>query len=155
MDSSVQELNKYTQHGKLYVEEAVLTKVLISDAIHFFPETNIVDAASVLSRSKITGAAVIDHEKNLLGYISEKDCLESMFVNSYDPTYLGTVKQYMSTDLINVTLGDNIYAIIDLFIRNPFQAYPVKNKDGAFLGVIRRSNILKLLIDIQSNVRLF
>ena len=64
-------------------------KIVIDDYINgavlpLKPGQDIYEAAKFLSKEKITGAPVLDEDKKLIGFLSEKDCLKHAFDAKYN-----------------------------------------------------------------------
>ena len=131
-------------------------KIAIDDYINgavlpLKPDQDIYDAAKFLSKEKLTGAPVLDEDKSLIGFLSEKDCLKHAFDAKYNSLPPGTVKDYMSRNLIVVQAEADLFEVVELFIRHHFQAYPVLNGDK-YVGIIQRASVLKAVQKIKDKV---
>lgn len=131
-------------------------KVLVDDYIHkalvpLDPEMDILDAAKLLLKKGLTGLPVIDELNNLVGFLSEKDVLKHAYEAKYNSLPGGTVKKYMTTKLITVELGTEIFDVLNLFIKNQYQVYPVV-KQGKFVGIIQRTMALKAILDMKDEI---
>ncbi len=131
-------------------------KIVIDDYINgavlpLKPEQDIYEAAKFLSKEKITGAPVLDADKKLIGFLSEKDCLKHAFDAKYNSLPPGTVQDYMSKKLIVVQSGTDLFEVVELFIRHHFQAYPVL-KGEQYIGIIQRASVLKAVQKIKDKV---
>ena len=115
------------------------------------PDQDIYDAAKYLSKEKLTGAPVLDEDKKLIGFLSEKDCLKHAFDAKYNSLPPGRVKDYMSRNLIVVQSGTDLFEVVELFIKHHFQAYPVLKGDQ-YIGIVQRANVLKAVQKIKDKV---
>ena len=107
------------------------------------PQQDIYSAMELLNKEIDShGAPVLDEEGRLIGILSEKDCLKHAFDAKYNSLPPGKVRDYMSTNLIVLSEETDLYEVVDLFINNNYQSYPVI-KDGFYRGMIKRSKILK------------
>ena len=107
------------------------------------PDQDIYKAMELLNKeSESHGAPVLDKEGRLLGLLSEKDCLKHAFDAKYNSLPPGKVRDYMSTNLIVLSEETDLFDVIELFILNNYQSYPVI-RDGFYKGMIKRSKILK------------
>ncbi len=111
-------------------------------------QMDIFEAAKILQDKALTGLPVIDEENNLIGFLSEKDVIRHAYASKYGSLPPGTVGQHMSTRLITVELGTGMFEILDLFLKNNYQVYPVVH-EGKFAGVIQRSNALKAIMSMK------
>ncbi len=71
----------------------IMTKKLIT----FTPETQVLNAINTLISYRISGAPVLDEEGNLMGMLSEIDCMETYVQSAYHNEMGGLVKDFMST----------------------------------------------------------
>jgi len=105
-------------------------------------DMDVAQAIEVLTKDHLTGAPVVNASGQLAGYLSAKDCLKFNLDMKYYNTTPGLVKDYMSTKLITLEPQDSILHIVELFIKNHFQAYPVVD-NGRYLGMVTRQRILE------------
>ena len=97
----------------------------------------------------MTGAPVVNENGKLLGYLSQKDCLKYMLDLRYHNQAGGNVEQYMATTLMTIHPDESVLYIVELFISNNFQSYPVVDSDGILLGVITRSKALQVMLSMK------
>lgn len=112
------------------------------------PEMDLILAAKLLLREDTNGLPVIDSNGELVGFLSEKDCLKHAYESKYNALPPQQVKDFMSTKLQTLNSGSDIYTAIDLFINQNFQCYPVV-KRGKYLGILYRSNALKAVVEFD------
>ena len=122
-----------------------IKKIIEKNGLTLNPQQDIYQAMELLNREEnCHGAPVLDNEGRLLGLLSEKDCLKHAFDSKYNSLPPGKVKDYMSTNLIVLSENTDLFDVVDLFIKNNYQSYPVI-KDGFYIGIIKRSKILNVL----------
>lgn len=108
------------------------------------PTTAILDAARWLVDNRISGAPVVDHMGNLVGVLSEKDCMRIALHAGYHSEVAGTVAEYMHKEVKTVDAERNIVDVAMMFIEDDYRRYPVM-KDGRLVGQISRRDVLKAL----------
>jgi len=108
------------------------------------PSTPILEAARRLVEERISGAPVVDHTGNLVGLLSEKDCMRIALQAGYHSEAAGTVAEYMHKDVKTVDAERNIVDVAMMFIEDDYRRYPVM-KDGRLVGQISRRDVLKAL----------
>ena len=108
------------------------------------PTTPILKAARLLVENRISGAPVVDHTGNLVGLLSEKDCMRIALQAGYHSEVAGTVEEYMHKDVKTVDAERNIVDVAMMFIEDDYRRYPVM-KDGRLVGQISRRDVLKAL----------
>jgi predicted transcriptional regulator len=105
-------------------------------------DMNVAEAIDIITKNKLTGAPVVNSSGHLEGYLSAKDCLKFNLDMKYYNESPGLVKNYMSKKLITLNQNDSILHIVELFINNHYQAYPVMD-NGRYVGMVTRQTILE------------
>ncbi len=112
----------------------------------FTPEMEIFEAIKILTEYKISGASVVDDRGNLVGILSEKDCLKVVLQSTYYEDWVGgEVSEYMTKEIETVADTASVVDIADKFLKSSFKRYPVINEDGDLDGQISRSDILRAM----------
>ena len=116
------------------------------------PEDGIGMAMNAMTKNNISGAPVLGGDGNLVGIISEKDCLKVIIDEIYHnlPPKEATVGNYMSKSVKTVDYAMNIIDVANKFIEYPYKRYPVI-KDGKLVGQISRGDALKAAMSIKTN----
>lgn len=116
--------------------------------ISFLPEQDILQAVHILLSHQLSGAPVIDQYNNLLGFLSEKDCIQVALNAAYqqDHTY-GQVSEYMSSGVITVDIDSAVVDAAQLFLNNTYKCYPVMDNHQV-VGFISRLHILNALAHV-------
>jgi len=108
------------------------------------PSTAILEAVRQLVEHRISGAPVVDQQGNLVGLLSEKDCMRIALQAGYHSEAAGTVAEYMHKEVKTVDAERNIVDVAMMFIEDDYRRYPVM-KDGRLVGQISRRDVLKAL----------
>lgn len=118
--------------------------------ITFNEHQTIYEAMDILMKKKISGGPVVDEENNLIGVISEGDCLKEIVKGKYNnsPRLPGLVKDYMATNVIHIAPETNIFEAANMFLRMRFRRFPVI-KDGKLVGQISQRDIMRAVRDSQ------
>lgn len=109
-------------------------------------DTNIRDLVGILLKAGVTGMPVIDHDNQLVGFVSEQDCIKELLNDAF---FCGTppdVAEVMSRNLATVTPNTSIVEVAQLLLTNKPKIYPVVD-DGKLVGVINRNRVLRALVD--------
>jgi len=116
------------------------------------PDTDIFKAIKVLSDHKISGATVVDDENNVVGVISEFDCLKAILSGSYYNEVGGTVGDFMTRDVESIDNNLDIIEVAKQMLATKRRRFPVV-EDGKFVGQLSVRSILKAVknFDIPSN----
>jgi CBS domain-containing protein len=120
---------------------------MVRDVVTFSPDTDVMDAISVLVEHAISGAPVVDDHGNLVGILSEKDCLRIALEAGYYGERAGPVGQYMTRKVDTIEADTPIAEVARLFIESNRRRFPVL--DGTRLvGQISRRDVLHAIRDL-------
>jgi len=108
------------------------------------PSMPILDAARQLVECRISGAPVLDKQGNLVGLLSEKDCMRIALHAGYHSEAAGAVAEYMHKEVKTVDADRSIVDVAMMFIDDGYRRYPVM-KDGRLVGQISRRDVLRAL----------
>lgn len=112
--------------------------------VTFKPETDVLDAVHVLVNKRIAGAPVVDDEGNLLGMLSELDCMKVALDAGYHGNWGGPVSEFMSKGVKTVDAEMNIIDLAQEFIRTTYRRFPVMH-GTRLVGQISRRDVLRAL----------
>jgi len=126
-----------------------IKEFMAKQLITFQSDTPIETAMESFLENKISGAPVLDNEGNLVGVLSEKDCMKTLFESSYYNNLGGFVKEYMSTDLKTINIHDTLSNVADEFIKSRFRRFPVMEGDK-LVGQISRRDILRAIVKLSN-----
>ena len=112
--------------------------------VTFKPDTPVLDAVHVLVKNRIAGAPVVDDEGNLIGMLSELDCLKVALQAGYHGAYGGPVRDYMSEGVQTVNLDMSIVDLAQVFIDKKYRRFPVTD-NNRLVGQISRRDVLRAL----------
>ena len=90
------------------------------------------------------GAAVVDDSGNLVGFLSQQDCLAVMIKSSYHCDMTSVVKDCMRTEVLFVEPDDSILHLAEQMLGLKPKVYPVV-EHGKVIGTINRTNVLKAM----------
>jgi len=122
--------------------------VMATELITFTPDTLIGTAIQSFLNNKISGAPVIDNSGNLVGILSEKDCLGTLLESSYYNNPSGYVKDYMSVKITSINLYDSLSEVAQKFLDLRFRRFPVLD-NGKLVGQISRRDVLKAVSNLN------
>lgn len=127
--------------------------------------TSLRNAAKMLSRRRLSGVPVVDEEQRIVGFISVKDIIESMFpaqfglttdiifVRNWAQTYARLsqvgeqlVRDFMTREPVCVSEEDTDIQIAELMVREKRKILPVI-RDKRLIGVISRADLCRALME--------
>lgn len=130
---------------------ASIADYMTKDFATIHPDMPVVMAASKLMRHRILGGPVTDAQGQLLGWISEQECLQVAIQVAYYNQRVATVRDIMRTDVLSVTPAMDPVALAQQMLGDKPKSYPVVDAGGKVIGVITRRHILKLLDHLMAS----
>ena len=114
------------------------------ELITLTPEMEINRAMNLLIDNRISGAPVLDATGNLVGMLSQKDCLKAALHASYFREWRDTVADYMSSEPVSLDAELDLVEAAEAFLASSFRRFPVMS-EGRLVGQISRSDLLRAL----------
>ena len=130
----------------------MLQSVKLEDCVLKNPVTvratdNVMVAINLIINQRVSGVCVVDDKNNLLGVLSELDCLEAILSPVYNEGGVGTVQEYMTTEDLKVTdLNESIVNVAQQMLEDHLRRRPVL-VDGKLVGQITCRQLLKAVRD--------
>ena len=119
-----------------------------ANLVTFMPDMDVLRAIHLLLENGITGAPVTDNLGNVIGFLSERDCLKVALDACYHEERGGRVQEYMTPDAITVDADQSILEVARLFSNMGFKTLPVMD-DNRLVGSISRSEVMKAFQSIR------
>ena len=110
------------------------------------PDDEVIRATNVLVKNKIAGAPVLDEDGNLVGLLTEKDCMQVVINATYHSEYAGLVSDFMSTDVEVMDAEETVVNAANRFLNKRYHRYPVMH-DNRLVGQISRADVIRALGD--------
>lgn len=120
--------------------------------ITFGPKQSVLEVMQILIDNKISGGPVVNEANELLGIISEGDCMKQISESRYYniPMAGATVEKFMVTDVETITKDITIFDAASLFFKTGRRRFPVIG-DGKLIGQISRRDVLKAAMEAEAN----
>ena len=115
--------------------------------VTFTPDMEVMHAIGMLVERRISGAPVLDRLGNLVGMLSEKDCMRIALAAGYYGEWGGRVGEYMHSPVATIDADMPIVEVAQLFAEREYRRYPV-TEDARLVGQISRSDVLRALQEI-------
>ncbi len=131
-------------------ESVVKYMVVAKDLITFSPDQTILEVIDIIIDKRISGAPVLDHNRKLVGIISEKDCLRIIVDQAYHnlPLDPKKVSDYMTVNVKTLSSDSDVVAAANEFLNTPIRRLPIV-ENGVLLGQVSRRDILKAAKNIS------
>jgi len=112
--------------------------------VTFNPQTDVLDAIHELVHHHIAGAPVINDRGDLIGMLSELDCMKVALQAGYHGQWGGPVSEYMTVDTETVDASMSIIDLAERFLDTGFRRFPVVD-NHRLVGQISRRDVLRAL----------
>lgn len=113
-----------------------------ADLISFTTEMELAKAIDLLLQHRISGAPVVDERKQLVGILSEGDCLKGALTGSYFEEAAVRVSDVMTRSVDTVDVEADIVSVAERFVQTGRRRFPVMD-EGRLVGQISRRDILR------------
>ncbi len=123
---------------------------MTTNLVTFKPDTALFKAIGQLLERHVSGAPVVNEQGEVVGMLSERECLKRILVGSYHEEVGGAVADYMNPEVHAVAPGDDVVDVADVMTRNDWQAMPVLDQ-GRLVGIISCPDLLKVVYDFDTN----
>jgi CBS domain-containing protein len=127
-----------------------LRDYMLLNPVKVSPQDNIMDAMKVIIDNKISGVCVVDEDANLVGILSEMDCLRAVLGAIYNNNNIGIVSDHMASDnLVVANPNEDIVSVAqDMLTKNKRRRPVVEN--GKLIGQITCRQLLSAVMKFRS-----
>jgi predicted transcriptional regulator len=132
---------------KIKVSDYMTTKL-----ITFKPDQSVLDVMNILIKKKISGGPVVNDDYELIGIISETDCIKQINDSKYHNHPLGNVnvEDHMNKEVDTIDGNLNVFDAADKFLKSHRRRFPVL-EDGKLVGQISQMDVLKAAVQFKGN----
>lgn len=127
-----------------------LRDYMLPNPVKVRADDNVLDAMQVIIDNKISGVCVVDNDGNLVGILSELDCLRAVLGAVYNNSGIGMVSDHMATDnLVVAHPNEDIVDVAqDMLLKNKRRRPVVEN--GKLIGQITCRQLLSAVKKFRS-----
>jgi len=130
-------------------------KILVSDymkpvSLYFSATDSVQYAAETLLKHKVLGAPVLDDKHQLIGFVSQQDCIKQMLNDSYYSQEHEVVADVMRTDPVFVSPDTDIMELAEAMVGKRPKIYPVL-ENGTVIGLVTRTDVLAALVSFRKS----
>jgi predicted transcriptional regulator len=134
-------------------EQILVSDYMTTKLITFKAEDSLYHVIEQLIRYNISGGPVINDKNELIGIISEGDCIKHISESKYYNMPMdsaNTVEKNMVSEVETIDQNMNIFDAATKFISSKRRRFPVI-ENGKLLGQISQKDILKAALKMKGN----
>jgi CBS domain-containing membrane protein len=180
IDITVDDLMTLTQRAEQLASRRAtegmgVSRVMSQPVRTVHPQTPLTEAAHLMVSERISGLPVVDDAGLLVGIITEADFLRALGVPAHQPhhnlwqtleslfshlTHHGELKapdtpvtEHMVKNVVCVNLEQDLHDVIEVMKRNSVKRVVVCDKERRVLGMITRSDLVRIFFDRYTEPR--
>ena len=115
---------------------------MTGDPVVLDPAMDVHTAIGRLLEHNISGAPVIDDLGNLVGILTQRDCMAVALNAAYHQSEGGKVVDYMSKEVETIDVTTGLVEVIERFNRSRYRRFPVMS-GTRLVGQISRRDVLR------------
>ncbi|HLU51595.1 MAG TPA: CBS domain-containing protein [Flavobacteriaceae bacterium] len=142
---------KFEKPEKTLSENIKVRDFMLTELITFKPEQHITEVVDILIKNKISGGPVVNESNELVGIISEGDCIRQLFQGQYHnlPPEKAIVENYMVREVETIDGNLTIFDAASRFLESRRRRFPiVENKK--LIGMISQKDLLRASLRLNS-----
>ena len=128
----------------------IVRDYMTAHPVTFKPEMDVLDAVHELVKHRIAGAPVVNNHGEVVGMLSEFDCMKVALDSGYYGDAGGPVSEYMSNTVESVDADMSIVDLAEKFLNSKFRRFPVMT-ENRLIGQISRRDVLRALEAISQS----
>lgn len=117
---------------------------MTTDLVTIAPHTDITQALQILIANDISGVLVVDDSEELVGILTERDCIATASSAGYFDELGGPASAFMSAPVETVGPDENLMDVAIRMTDSPYRRFPVL-EDGDLVGLLSRRDVLRAL----------
>ncbi len=135
------------------VSEPVALKVrdyMTTKLITFKPDQSVQEVVEALIKYKISGGPVVNDKQELVGVISEGDCLKQLSESRYYnmPLQHDNVEKRMARNVETIDGNMDVFDAANKFLQSKRRRFPIV-ENGKLIGQISQKDILKAALKLK------
>lgn len=121
-----------------------------TNLITFKPEQSVQEVVESLIKHKISGGPVVNDRQELVGIISEGDCLKQLSESRYYnmPLQHDNVEKRMVRDVETIDGNMDVFDAANKFLQSKRRRFPIV-ENGKLVGQISQKDILKAALKLK------
>lgn len=118
--------------------------IMTRDPLAVQPHTLLSEAVDLLFSQRISGLPVVGSAGQLVGILTEQDCLRVAYADEYYSIPSRSVGEAMTTSVRTIEATADVMKALRIFLDESFRRLPVV-ESGRLVGVVSRRDVLGAL----------
>ena len=125
---------------------------MTTNLITFKPHQSIEEVIDTLIKNRISGGPVVNENNELIGIISEGDCIKQISESRYYnmPLNNSLVENHMATSVETIDGNINVFDATSKFLESKRRRFPIV-ENGKLVGQISQKDILKAALKLKGH----
>tara|TARA_B110000003_G_scaffold152808_2_gene153515 strand:+ start:29138 stop:29605 length:468 start_codon:yes stop_codon:yes gene_type:complete len=136
-----------------YAEQILVSDYMTRKLITFKPSDSLDHVINLLIKNKISGGPVVNNKNELIGIISEGDCIKHISDSKYYNMPMdreNLVEKNMVSDVETIDKNMNIFDAATKFISSKRRRFPIVD-NGKLIGQISQKDVLKAALKMKGS----
>jgi CBS domain-containing protein len=131
-------------------ENITVADYMCRNLITFRPEQSVMEVMGILIKKKISGGPVVNEKYELVGIISEGDCMKQISESRYynQPMEDVKVEQHMAKNVDTLDGNMNVFDAANKFLESKHRRFPIV-ENGKLIGQISQKDVLKAALQFK------
>ena len=136
---------------KKSVKNILVRDIMTKNLILFSPKQSIHDVMKAFIKYKISGGPVVNKNGDLMGIISEADCMKEISESRYFnmPILDKSVYHFMTKDVETIEANNSVFDAASTFFRTKRRRFPVLD-NKKLVGQVSRKDIVIAALNLKS-----
>lgn len=145
-------IGKRSKSEKRDSEQIKVSDYMTKNLIVFNPKQSVLEVMNLLIKNRISGGPVVNDNYELVGIISEGDCIKQITESRYynQPIENIHVEEHMIKNVETIKGDMNIFDAAEKFLSSKRRRFPII-EEGKLVGQISQKDILKAALKLKGN----
>lgn len=143
-------MGKRAKESKGGSEQITVADYMSRNLITFKPDQSVLEVMEILIKQKISGGPVVNEKHELVGIISEGDCMKQISESRYynHPMEDVKVEQHMAKNVDTIDGNMNVFDAASKFLESKHRRFPIV-ENGKLVGQISQKDVLKAALQLK------
>lgn len=143
-------IGKRSKPVKGNTDQIRVSDYMTRNLITFYPEQSVLEVIEILLKKGISGGPVVNDKNELVGIISEGDCMKQLSDCRYHNHPMDDVKveQRMIKNVDTIDGNMNVLDAANVFLESKHRRFPIV-ENGKLTGQISQRDVLKAAMDLR------